>query len=614
MHMKTFKICNCFGFKNSGEVDLEDHNQLIYILGRNSSGKSSFLNALRSFTDGVILSQQKNFKNFNLIPNNWSGLITAFHLNSNDLSIDTFETNFHQLLGEIAYNTDFIAQYNLAQPIQEIDSLYTDLIAMAIMQESIIVAKSADGSYDFSLDGNWEQSVSRKGMVNKIISQYFPPGRQFHFAGVNYSFNVNADQIENLLVRQFPRTFLFNEVYSLNEVLPERLTLDTLDSDANNALLKSFITYMDRDLLSNFLRSNDPDERDGYLQSLRDKIGILIDDINRYNQDKETNERLLEIVLHEKNGLQITVKTDGKKSYHSHLSDNTKFLFAYYLLRETNNIGDDIILFDEPSNGFHPSSQTFLLNFLVSLAKRNLVVISTHSEYLIDLDKLTGARIMTTDDNNNIIVKNHIYQRAKGTGDYLALQPILDAIGLRYGQQINLRDKVIITEGITDMFYLRAFNTLVGLDIELRIAPARGDSTMLSLIPLLISQGISFKIIIDKGDIKEKIQDAYGIEDRYIYEIPIPSDFVGKMRQSGIEDLFTKNDFQTMLSTMSLSLEANYSHVSNSFYIKHGPKRLLAHNFYGKCSTFSIDNFEKETITNFSKVLDFCKEDTWFLV
>ncbi len=127
------------------------------------------------------------------------------------------------------------------------------------------------------------------------------------------------------------------------------------------------------------------------------------------------NSDLLEITLHDKNGIQITVRTDGKKSYYVHLSDNTKFLFAYYLYKETNNISGDILLFDEPSNGFHPTAQTFILNFLKQrAAEGNLVIVATHSEYLIDLDFLSGVRLMSTDANKNIVVKNHFYNQAKG--------------------------------------------------------------------------------------------------------------------------------------------------------------------------------------------------------
>ena len=72
---------------------------------------------------------------------------------------------------------------------------------------------------------------------------------------------------------------------------------------------------------------------------------------------------MFKIVLHEKNGIQITVKIDNKPSFYSHLSENTKFLFAYYLYREIHNINNAILLFDEPNKGFHPTAQANILKF-----------------------------------------------------------------------------------------------------------------------------------------------------------------------------------------------------------------------------------------------------------
>jgi predicted ATP-dependent endonuclease of OLD family len=610
MKIKTFQIENCFGFNDSGEVNLQDKNNFIYVLGRNSSGKSSLLNSLRCFTEGVILKDQRNFQNFNNT-NAWSGLTATFCLQETKLSIDQYVVHLSEHLGQ-GVPQQAMEQDNVKESIDKIKAIYGDLINKALHQQNIDVAKNHQGEYMFSPNAKWDEYELRGEEVRKVLTTYFGQALQIHYANANYGIQVTKESIENLLIKQFPRVFLFNEAYRLNDDLPERIDANRLQAKDNNTLLSAFINYLGRDTIIKFLKSNDPDERDEYLSSLREKTNSLIEKVNQYNTDSKNKERLVEIVLHEKNGLQITVKTDGKKSYYSHLSDNTKFLFAYYLLSEVVNLKRDILLFDEPSNGFHPSAQTFLLNFLISLAKENLVVVSTHSEHLIDLSRLSGVRIMTTDSSNNILVKNHIYQKAKGAGDYFALQPILDAIGLKYGQQINLRDKVIIVEGITDLFYLRAFNVILGQNVELNIAPARGDSTMLSLIPLLISQGISFKIILDTGNIKNEIQKAYGLQDEFIFEIPIPINFQGKMKQSGIEDLFTKQDFEKMLNKIGQQIDSSYLHVSNNHYIKDGPKRLLAHNFYENSRSYKPNEFDKETINYFTDVLKFCEEDKWF--
>lgn len=131
----------------------------------------------------------------------------------------------------------------------------------------------------------------------------------------------------------------------------------------------------------------------------------------------------------------------------------------------------------------------------------------------------------------------------------------------------------------------------------------------------MISQAISFKVIIDKGDIKDKLIEAYGIAEEHIWEVPIPTEFVGKMERSGIEDLFTRNDFRQILSVINQPIGEDYNHVSNSFYIRKDKyKRIAAHHFYEHCKKYQKDQFDLETVENFRKALDFCKEDKWFAI
>src|SRR5688500_8340510 len=65
MKIASFRIINCFGFRDSGEINLIDSKNLILILGRNSSGKSSLLNTISYFEVENNLADKPNFKNFN---------------------------------------------------------------------------------------------------------------------------------------------------------------------------------------------------------------------------------------------------------------------------------------------------------------------------------------------------------------------------------------------------------------------------------------------------------------------------------------------------------------------------------------------------------------------
>ncbi len=423
---------------------------------------------------------------------------------------------------------------------------------------------------------------------------------------------------EDTLFLQFPKIYIFNDEYSLNNSLPDKIVPNW--KNRNDNFEKRFVEYLGEEKVNRFLVAEDPEERDELLKELRGNIEKLIKKVNENRSTKEKTD-LLEMRLDSSNdGIQITVKTDGKKSFFSHLSDNTKFLFAYHLYAETENISGNILLFDEPNNGFHPTAQKKMLRFLQDLGKKgNQVIVSTHSEYLIDPDYLSGVRLMSSDENKNIYVKSHFYNQTKEKGDFLALQPIFDAIGYKYGNQLEIKDNVIITEGVTDLLYLRAFNKILKVNLDLSIAPARGEGTIPHVVSFLISQGLSFKILIDTGQIKTHIQTDFGIDGKYFHEILIPSAFTSKTGGSGIEDLFSKNDFEVLLKAIGHTPTKQFSNISNSCYMKSQDidktaKRIVANYLYEDVNSFSESNFEKETIDNFQKILEFCKNSDWFSI
>ena len=65
MKLKSFQVINCFGFHDSEQINLDSEHNFIYLLGRNSSGKSSVLNGIKYFELGITPSEQANFLNFN---------------------------------------------------------------------------------------------------------------------------------------------------------------------------------------------------------------------------------------------------------------------------------------------------------------------------------------------------------------------------------------------------------------------------------------------------------------------------------------------------------------------------------------------------------------------
>jgi energy-coupling factor transporter ATP-binding protein EcfA2 len=626
MKLESFQIINCFGFIDSGKINLNDPNNFIYILGRNSSGKSSFLNTLKYFGYKVIPENQKNFRNYNVNASKEPPrFIAEFSISKPFFFKEPFTNGVYSLIKPIDndFNQSHLRSSEIVRSfVNDVVKVYEEFSEKILERKWAKIERDKNGNYSFFIENEGKETYdTRISNLKKLFDKYFTVDNQKSVLLLNQSYrriSLNIEEIEGLLFIRFPQIITFTDRYSLIEELPERITVDTLDEVLNdkntNSLLKIFIKYLGEENIGQFLKSNDPEERDSLLGKLRQKIKKLTNKVNLHDESEGDNKNLLEIILHEKNGLQITVKTDGKPCFYSNLSDNTKFLFAYYLYKDGLELENRVVLFDEPNNGFHATAQVFLLNFLKSLANSNLVIVSTHSEHIIDLDYLSGVRLMSSDKYNNLFVENHFYLPPKDSDKYLALQPIFDAIGLKYGSRIDANKKVIITEGITDLLYLRAFKNILHPNANLDIAPSRGDANILGLVPLLISQGIAFKIVIDKGKVKDLIERDYGISDDYILEVPVPSQFASKIRTSGIEDLFTKKDFKETLSKFSQTVGDSFEHIANSTYMgsKGNLKRIVAHNFYSNWKDFDKKRFDNETLENFDKVLRFCFEDKWF--
>jgi predicted ATP-dependent endonuclease of OLD family len=636
MRIELFRIMNCFGFRDSGEVNLVDERNLLYLLGRNSSGKTSFLTALRYLEYPLIPQDHANFRNFNA-SDEQGQLLAKFRVEKGDLDIHRFMKHFQSIIGDkhssdtaVVGSTEYKEQLKKLTTLTE--RLYGELITSAEKTGTIWVRKSGSGDYQFSSDASFKVYSIRKQQLQQEIGRLFP-GNHIIVAGTRRPVNILFDPIEKILFLLFPRIIFFGDAYFLFGDLPDQITEGDLatiksSSDEDHALTKALVAFLGENRLRRFLTLNSARESRQLLEQMQVEIDKLVSVINK-QQASVGATGLVGIDLTGQNLLQITVRADEKESFYRHLSQNTKLLIAYFLYQSAYKIEKDILLFDEIDSGFHATVQEMLLHFLLLLGKNgNIVIVSTHSEYLIDPDYLAGVRIMGKDSDMGFVVHNHYFKQlqGKGTGDFLALRPITDAIGLKYGSaRLMIKDKIIIVEGITDLLYLRTFHRILGYSTELHVAPARGGDTMLPIIALLIGEGMRFKVILDEdkspGNVRRKIQRDYSVDDPHIYEIPIPP-VSAKKKGAGIEDIFSKTDFRLLLEAQGRQVSADFDTTSNSEYIKipdntkatEGPKRLVANEFYQHVGDYQEDSFDAETLNNARAVLDFCAEDVWFSI
>ncbi len=637
MRLETLRIRNCFGFFDSGDIRLSDPGNLVYLLGRNSSGKTSVLRALSCLEWAEIPEEKERFQNYEGTDEE-PLLIARFSIDAHQgsgLSAETvargaakpfrdlglrFERGIegYRATGPIGNHpyTDFPGVAAFSDAVYD---AYSDLIRRIEEEGQVWVEKTRGGGYRFLTAPDDHQSVrQRLEMVSGALSSAFDSGQSIR-VGPSTHVEVRVDRdvawIESDLYRQFPDIFLFTERFSLGNELPRSFVSDNLGSGQND-LTEAFLSLLGREKIRELLSAS----RMATIRRLEGELNGKLDElrtaINRGASAGAAHGDFLRIFVDKRGGVRVVVEVDGKESYYEHLSDSTKFLIAYHVFqanRAAKGGRGSVLLFDEPNTGFHPSAEDKLLTFLQSLAAEgNQVVIATHSQHLIDLDRLGAIRVMGRDENNALHVHDSLYGASGASTDTLALQPVLDAIGLRYAGQLVVRDKIVVAEGYTELLYLRFFARLLDRERAPEIAPVTGEGKMGIFLPFLISQGVSFKVLLDSPATKARLREEFPIppESFLVLEEQL-GDKVG--RTVGIEDLFSREDFTTLLRRCGHEIdEEHLSRVSNSAYAKGKRlKRLLAH-AASESQDLERGDFSDETVRNFAAVLAFCENGAWF--
>jgi len=633
MTLEYFQICNCFGFKDSGKIDFSSETSLYTILGKNSSGKTSVINAIEAFEYGKALNEAPRFHNFGYRERDGESILRAeFKVSKGDLVEEIVAEEIGRyFLNEVGLTKSSLESSNAKEIYDKIREEYALVALIANKYRNIVVEKLKNSNYIFYTNVNSQRNTKpelqeRIGELSDCFNNLQKPDRDKPnlvritnrgrlVKDVDYRDLIH--KLESRLFYLFPRIYKFSHEYSLQDILPDNIREDILKED--EGILFRLVKLLGKDDLSEYFESKNPIER----KKIRERIQKRLDAFSKKVAQTDVNKKFIKFIIDVDEGIQLTVMIEDKQPVpYRFLSENTQFLIAYvlWIYEHDHNFLEHIILFDEPDKGFHSSAQKELLRFLKDLAKNNTIIFSTHSEYLIDSDNLEGVKIMEKDGDQRPFVRNNWWRADSQPGNILAIEPIKNAIGLKFGQNLSTKNNIIVLEEVSAMFYLKAFQKILNLSEKLNFFPLTGDNKIVKYIPFLISQELKFKIVLDKntnqqsGNPIDILVEKFVIDkNKYIFEIEPPSAFAGK--SSGIEDLFSKSDFQEkILESLDENKMKKFQNCPNSEYVKSVSKGVMALKFYNmiNCGEYSKKDFDDKTIGNFERLVNFCLEDSWY--
>lgn len=609
MKLIKFRIEDYKSITDSGNCWLS--SDMTVLAGKNESGKSAILEALRDFDTSV-----------KEIPD------SAIPLDGEDAPVV-------KMFFEI--EKSFFDELS-----KKIDVTFDKEFREYVTKEGLQLLKYVDGSYDFGnhgfekIDGDASQANQQHldqlmqilGELKKVeqLSSIADPKIDDELEQVKQSISATVAQAEGLLpnipdetvkqqtaekiavikkefnaLQKTPKSKMLDEIIlQLPELiffsdfegfLPFEIPLsESLDNEA----VKDFAKVAGIDL-GKVTSTKDTQRRKNLL---KDHSATLSADFMGYWKQDEIK------LIADTNGenLIIGVEESGK----SHVfkveqrSKGLQWFLTFYLRLRARETDTNIILIDEPGLYLHAKAQNDVLKVLEKIAKKSQIIFSTHSPYLIDPNRLDRVRLILKDSHGTKI-ENKIHKNA----DNETLTPIITAIGLDLTNQFSIAGKKnVILEGISDYYYLGGAKqylpkTTKGSDLNL--IPCVGAPKIPQIASLLIGWGLEFAAMLDNDTEGKRIAKELGekllVQNERIIHVSNQDNY-------SIEDLFSHDDFNDYI----LDNEKNNDiSTSNSKFIKDQKldKVLLAKRFIEKIEREKTKiTFSEETKKNFQDIFE----------
>ena len=283
---------------------------------------------------------------------------------------------------------------------------------------------------------------------------------------------------------------------------------------------------------------------------------------------------------------------DGVDQYPEQRSKGFLWFLSFYLRLAAEEKRDPsrsrVLLIDEPGTYLHAKAQKNVLHLIEDkLAPRQNVIYSTHSPYLLPIDKLHRLRIVLRDGKKGTIAVDRLTHPSLRNEEFSdTLSPIITAIGLDIRERINVIGNTnLLVEGLSDHTYLTAWVSQINPPIcgHICIFPGTGAGTLTTLASLCIGWGLDFSVLLDRDD--EGLKTAKKFERDLGLN---PKRIIHPRNATTIEDLFDPNDFQALLHQhdRKLTMEAG-ENPSKAIKRLGVDKILLSRKFAEKPSSYS---------------------------
>lgn len=195
--------------------------------------------------------------------------------------------------------------------------------------------------------------------------------------------------------------------YEEKNILPSKVDLAKYSANPDICLPLKYMFQLAKydDIQKAFQEAKQRNVNHG-INNLLDRVAT---EATKYFQSVWKDYKSIEFYLKE-NGANIDVAIKDTKNLYDfeERSDGFKrfvtFLLMISVRVKKELMKNTLILIDEPSIGLHPSAEKYLREELISISKRNYVVYSTHSIFMIDKDNISRHIIVKKENEKTFSI------------------------------------------------------------------------------------------------------------------------------------------------------------------------------------------------------------------
>ena len=539
MKITRARVNNYKSIDDSSWVELEDVTALV---GKNESGKTAFLQAIRK-------------------------------INSISGEDDGFDIHDYPRKGYIRYkrmhedNPCIVAQAEFELSEGEVSEIEANFGAGVLSSNKVVVGKNYKNERHWQVEVSESSSVEVKPDVRTATFSSAPSS----FRGGSNGTQEESPKVispvaikiaEDFLEKWLPK-FVYFDNYSimrgkisindLKKRTQETGALDDSDRTFMSLLtlsgvsledLEEDLSYEDIKVELESASITITDEIFEYWQQNRQlKVEF---DLSQADPNNQAEGKILHVRI-ENARHRVTVSFDERSkgfvwffsflSYFSHLEETEK--------------SDLVILLDEPGTALHAMAQKDFLRFMDErLAPHCQVIYTTHSPFMVDLEKLSRVRTVQDMDGKGTVVSHDAVENDSET-----VFPLQMALGYQMAQTLFMAPHCLMVNSASDLIFFQTMGEMAAargaarMDPRWVVVPVGSAENLPTFISLLGENYVSVAVMMDITPTnKERVERINVSKGKKSNENAVKWVEVTRVRDADIEDLFEPNFYLKLVN------------------------------------------------------------------